>query len=299
VDPAIIAAVALASCALVALATCLRVIAEYERGVVLRLGRRGPLLEPGLRLLLPLRIDRLIRVDLRSSVLQIPLAEVITRDGVPVRVAASAHLQVLNPLLAVTRVADYQLSTRELVQAAIRDVAARTDLRALLVDQAGVRDAIGRFVDPRAEPWGIRITAVDLRQLELPPAMQRAMERQAEILRNQQEQRERADAEVEAARRLAAAAEVLQTQPYAIQLRFLETLAELGAGNTNVIVLPLPMELLQPFLDLQGHLASAANAAGETSPPAGARKPDPGSSERTIKGTAQSPARDRKPRSGS
>jgi regulator of protease activity HflC (stomatin/prohibitin superfamily) len=181
VDPGIIAAIGGGSLALLVLATGFRVVREYERGVVLRLGRRGPLLTPGLRYILPLGIDRLTRVDLRSSPLDVPPHDVITHDGVPVRVSAAVHLQVLNPVLAVTRVVDYERSTRQLVHAALRDVVARTGLRELLLDQDAIRGALARFVDARTEPWGISVTSIDLEDVVLPEAIQRAMARYAEL----------------------------------------------------------------------------------------------------------------------
>ncbi|HEY7928274.1 MAG TPA: SPFH domain-containing protein [Candidatus Dormibacteraeota bacterium] len=267
-DPVIIAAVVAAACALVVLASGIRVIAEYQRGVVLRLGRRGPLLEPGLRIILPFGIDRLIRVDLRSSLLEVPTQEVITHDGVPVQVSASVHLQVLNPILAVTRVIDYRRSTSRLVQAALREVVGHTGLRGLLVEPETVRDALGRFVDARTEPWGIRITEIDVREVELPAAMQRAMEQQAEILGRHQTQRMEADAEMATARRLAGAAEILAGQPYAVQLRLIQALTEMSSEKTTVVVLPLPADLVQPFVDLQGHghRGRAADAGGSAGP---------------------------------
>jgi regulator of protease activity HflC (stomatin/prohibitin superfamily) len=181
VDPGSIAAIVAGSLALVVLVSGLRVIREYQRGVVLRLGRRGPLLAPGLRYILPLGIDRLTRVDLRSSPLEIPAHDVITHDGVPVRVSLVVHLQVLNPLLAVTRVVDYEDSTGQLFHAALRDVVASMGLRELLLNQAAVREALARFVAARAEPWGIGVISVDVEDVVLPDAMQRAMARHAEL----------------------------------------------------------------------------------------------------------------------
>lgn len=276
-DPVIIAAVVVPVCALVVLASGLRVIAEYQRGVVLRFGRRGPLLEPGLRFLVPFGIDRLIRVDMRSSLLEVPTLEVITHDGVPVQVSASVHLQVLNPILAVTRVIDYRRSTSRLVQAALREVIGRTGLRGLLVEPDTVRDALGSFVDSRTEPWGIRITEIDVRDVELPVAMQRAMEQQAEAVGRHQTQRMEADAEIATARRLAAAAAVLAGQPYALQLRLIQALTEMAHDKTTVVVVPLPGELTQPFVDLQGRAHSRRAEGGGSA----------GSNERSDLGTDQ------------
>ncbi len=263
-DPVIIAAIVAPVVLLVVLVSGLRVIAEFQRGVVLRFGRRGPLLDPGLRFILPFGIDRLIRVDLRSSLLEVPALEVITREGVPVQVSASVHLQVLNPTLAVTRVIDYRRSTSRLVQASLREVVGHTTLRSLLVEPEAVRDALGAFVDARTEPWGIRITEIDVRDIELPVAMQRAMQDQAEVLGRHQTQRMEADAEIATARRLAAAAEVLAGQPYAVQLRLIQALTDMNNDKTTVVVVPLPMDLVQPIVDLKGHghAAQAADAGG-------------------------------------
>jgi regulator of protease activity HflC (stomatin/prohibitin superfamily) len=264
VDPVIIAAIVAPVVVLVVLASGLRVIAEFQRGVVLRFGRRGPLLDPGLRFILPFGIDKLLRVDVRSSLLEVPALEVITSEGVPLQVSASVHLQVLNPTLAVTRVIDYRRSTARLVQASLREVVGRTTLRALLVDPEAVRDALGTFVDARTEPWGIRITEIDVRDIELPAAMQKAMQDQAEVVARHQTEQIQADAEIATARRLAAAAEVLAGQPYALQLRLIQALTDMNHDKTTVVVVPLPVDLVQPIVDLQGHgrAGQAADAGG-------------------------------------
>jgi regulator of protease activity HflC (stomatin/prohibitin superfamily) len=280
VDAGIIAAIVAGACAVLVLGSGLRVIAEYQRGVVLRLGRRGPLLQPGLRFILPLGIDRLIRVDLRSTVLTVAPRDVFTGDGVPLRVAATVHMQVLNAVLAVTRVTDYRESTRQLVEAALRDVVGKSGLRTVLVDQEAIRAAMGRFIDPRAEPWGIGVTDVDVSDIELPEAMRQAMQTQAEVRGREQVERFRADAELASAHRLVAAAEILAQQPNAVQLRFLEALTQAGNDRT-VVVLPLPMELVQPFIDLQGRAAptgqhpEAADGAADPSAQAPAAAPSP------------------------
>jgi regulator of protease activity HflC (stomatin/prohibitin superfamily) len=252
VDPGIIAAIAGGSCVLLVLCTGLRIIKEYQRGVVLRFGRRGPLLEPGLRYILPLGIDRLTKVDLRSAPLEIPAHEVITHDGVPVHVSAAVHLQVLNPLLAVTRVLDYRQSTGQLVHAALRDVVGRTALRELLLNQEAMREALARFLDVRTEPWGIRVTSVDLEDVVLPEAMQRAMARQADLRGAPPPERVLSKAAAEVARQLEATATILARQPHDVQIRFLQALSEVRSSDSTVVVVPLPVELVQPFVDLQG-----------------------------------------------
>ena len=261
-QPGIIAALVGGSCALIALASGLRVIREYQRGVVLRLGRRGPLLDPGLRYILPLGIDRLTKVDLRSAPLDVAAHEVITHDGVPVRVSAAVHLQVLNPLLAVTRVVDYKRSTAQLVHAALRDVVAGIGLRELLLNGEAVRDALARFVDSRTEPWGIRVTSVDVEDVVLPEAMQRAMARQAE-LSGTPVARLQSPPGGDVARQLEGAAAILADQPADVQVRFLQALNAARSGGTEVVVVPLPAELVQPFVDLQGRALPAPGGSEE------------------------------------
>lgn len=317
-DPAIIGAIVGGSCALLVVVSGLRVIAEYERGVVLRLGRRGPLLRPGLRVLLPLGLDRLTRVDLRSSLLEVPAAEVFTADGVPLRVGATVHIQVLNAVLAVTRVADYRAATLHLVHAAIRDAVGQLGLREVLVDQETLRARIGEFVDPRAEPWGVGVTEIDVSEIGLPAAMRLAMEQQADSQGRKQVETAQAEAELATAHRLVAVAEILARQPNAVQLRFLEALTQVSKDKATVVVVPLPTELVQPLINLQGRAAeghaspavtaaiprppadaapSAQPAAGVTDtaeagqlsrPAAGQRAPvAPQPGETTIKGRAQ------------
>lgn len=256
----IIAAIVGGGLGLIALASGLRVIREYQRGVVLRLGRRGPTLEPGLRYILPLGVDRLIKVDLRSALLEVAAHEVITHDGVPVRISAAIHLQVVNPLLAVTRVVDYRQSTAQLVHAALRDVVAATGLRELLLDQEAMRDALARFVDARTEAWGIRITSVDLEDVVLPEAMQRAMARHAELRGAPQSERIQPDTVADVARQLEVTGKILAGQPREVQIRFLQALSDVRSSDSTVVVVPLPMDLVQPFIDLQGRALPALRA---------------------------------------
>jgi regulator of protease activity HflC (stomatin/prohibitin superfamily) len=258
VEPGIIAAIAVGvSGVLTVLLSGLRIIREYQRGVVLRFGRRGPMLEPGLRYILPLGIDRLTRVDLRSAPLEVPAHEVITHDGVPVRVSAAVHLQVVNPLLAVTRVVDYRQSTAQVVHAALRDVVATTGLRELLLNQEGMRNGLAHFLDARTEPWGIRITSVDLEDVVLPEAMQRAMARRAEARGDQPAERVHTETAADVARQLEATARILAGQPRDVQIRFLQALSDVRSSDSTVVVVPLPAELVQPFVDLQGRALPA------------------------------------------
>jgi regulator of protease activity HflC (stomatin/prohibitin superfamily) len=264
--PAIVVAIVLLCVVIVAGASGLHTILEHERGVVLRLGRRSPVLAPGLHFILPFGIDRLVRVDLRSTVLRLPPREVMTADGVPVTLTAAVHLQVVNALLAVTRVVDYRASCVQLAHAALLDVASRLPLRTLITDQATVRDELGRFVDERAEPWGVQVTAIDLKDIELPEALRTAMEQEAAAAADERSRGRVAAAELEAARRLVDAARVLAEQPYAVQLRYLQALTEMSDSNRSMVVVPLPVELVQPFVNLQGHAAPGRLGAAGAQP---------------------------------
>ncbi|MGH7722339.1 MAG: SPFH domain-containing protein [Candidatus Dormibacteria bacterium] len=266
VDPGIIAAIVGGSCALIVLASGLRIIREYQRGVVLRFGRRGPMLEPGLRFILPLGIDRLTKVDLRSAPLDVPAHEVITRDGVPVRVSAAVHLQVLNPLLAVTRVLDYRQSTAQIVHAALRDVVATAGLREVLLNQKEMGEALAHFVDARTEPWGIRVTAVDLEDVVLPDALQRAMARRAEDAGDRPDAPVPTRAASDVAHQLEAAAAIIAGQPREVQIRFLQTLSDVHDSGGTMVVVPLPVELVQRFVDLQGRALAPRRSAEDEAP---------------------------------
>lgn len=275
--PAIIVAVVLVSLAIVAAASGLHRVDEHERGVVLRLGRRGPLLEPGLRFILPFGVDHLARVDLRSTVLSLLPHQVITSDGVLVTLTGAMHLQVVNPLLAVTRVVDYRASCVQVAHAALLDVASGMSLRRLLTDQAAMRDGLGRFADERTAPWGVRITAIDVEEVQLPDALRQAMERQAQTAAEQYSEKLAADAELAAAHRLVEAARLLAAQPHAVQLGYLRALTQVSASAERVVVVPLPVELVQPFVDLQGRAAAggraSAPAPGDTGVPTRGTKP--------------------------
>lgn len=259
-DLAIVVAV-LGALAVLGLGTGLRVINEYERGVVLRLGRLVGTLNPGMRYVLPFGIDRLIRVDLRTGTMDVSARDAVTVDGVPLQVEAVAYLQVLNPALAVTRVIDYRRATSQLALAAVRSVIAGCSLREVLTDQGKVRQALGTFVDRRTEPWGIKVTAMEIKNVELPQAMQQAMAQNADADRERRARIAQAEAELAAAHRLVDAARILETQPYAALLRYLQTVADLAPGNTTVVVLPLPSDLIQPFLDIKGRASDAPRRA--------------------------------------
>jgi len=227
-----------------------RVLREYERGVCFRLGRLRPIAGPGLVFLLPF-VDRLIRVDLRTVTLTIPPQEVITRDNVPARVNAVAYFRVIKPDLAITEVEAYPVATSQIAQTTLRSVLGRADLDTLLSERDELNDSLRRIIDEQTEPWGIKVTTVEIKDVEIPEAMQRAMARAAEAERERRAKIISAEGEYQASQKLLEASEVLSRNPAAMQLRYQQTLVELG-GEKTTIVFPLPLDLIAPFINLKG-----------------------------------------------
>ncbi len=223
-----------------------RVLREYQRGVVFRLGRLRPLAGPGLVFLLPM-LDRLIRVDLRTVTLTIPPQEVITRDNVPARVNAVAYFRVVDSARAITEVEAYPVATSQIAQTTLRSVLGRADLDTLLSERDELNDSLRRIIDEQTEPWGIKVTTVEIKDVEIPEAMQRAMARGAEAERERRAKIISAEGEFQASQKLLEASEVLSRNPAAMQLRYQQTLVELG-GEKSTIVFPLPLDLIAPFL---------------------------------------------------
>jgi regulator of protease activity HflC (stomatin/prohibitin superfamily) len=224
----------------------IRVLREYERGVCFRMGRLRPLAGPGLVFLRPF-VDRLIRVDLRTVTLTIPPQEVITRDNVPARVNAVAYFRVVKPDLAVCEVEAYPVATSQIAQTTLRSVLGRADLDTLLSERDELNDSLRRIIDDQTEPWGIKVTTVEIKDVEIPEAMQRAMARGAEAERERRAKIISAEGEFQASQKLFEASEVLSRNPAAMQLRYQQTLVELG-GDKSTIVFPLPLDLVAPFL---------------------------------------------------
>jgi regulator of protease activity HflC (stomatin/prohibitin superfamily) len=223
-----------------------RVLREYQRGVLFRLGRLRPLAGPGLVFLIPF-FDRMERVDLRTVTMTIPPQEVITRDNVPARVNAVAYFRVTDPARAITEVEQYPVATSQIAQTTLRSVLGRAELDDLLAERDQLNDSLRRIIDEQTEPWGIKVTTVEIKDVEIPEAMQRAMARQAEAERERRAKIINAEGEFQAAQKIYDAAEILSRNPAALQLRYLQTLLELG-GEKSTIVFPLPMDLIKPFL---------------------------------------------------
>jgi regulator of protease activity HflC (stomatin/prohibitin superfamily) len=240
-------------------AASVRVLREYERAVVFRLGRVINEKGPGLVLLIP-AVDRMVRVSLRTVTLRIPPQEVITRDNVPVRVAAVAYFRVIDPRRAVLDVEDYMAATLQIAQTTLRSVLGKAELDALLAERERLDGSLQKIIDEQTEPWGIKVTIVEIKDVEIPERMQHALARQAEAERNRRAKVINAEGEYQAAGRLAEAANVISPNPVTIQLRYLQALSDISSNQGSTIVFPLPMDLLKPLLD-KGDGGGQAGAA--------------------------------------
>ena len=226
----------------------IRVVAEYERGVIFRLGRLTGAKGPGLFVLLPF-IDRMVKVDLRTITLDVPSQEAITRDNVTIKVNAVVYFRVVEPTAAVVRILDFVRATSQISQTTLRSVMGQTDLDGLLSQREEVNQELQKIIDEETEPWGIKVSAVEVKDVELPSTMQRAMAAQAEAERERRAKVIAADGEYQASERLREAAEVMSSEPISLQLRYLQTLSEISTENNSTIVFPLPIDLIRMFLD--------------------------------------------------
>jgi regulator of protease activity HflC (stomatin/prohibitin superfamily) len=235
----------------IGLGASVRVLREYERGVIFRLGRLIAQKGPGLVLLIPL-IDRMERVDLRTVTLNIPPQEVITRDNVPSSVNAVAYFRVVDSDRAIVEVENYLLATSQIAQTALRSVLGKAELDQLLSERERLNEELQTIIDESTEPWGVKVTAVEIKDVEIPEQMQRAMARQAEAERERRAKIINSEGEFQAAQKLTDAADIISTNPAGLQLRYLQTLLEIGSNQNTTIVFPLPMDVLKPFLESTG-----------------------------------------------
>ena len=230
----------------------IRVLREYERGVIFRLGR---LLQkpkgPGLVVLIPIA-DRIVKVDLRTITLNVPPQEVITKDNVPVRVNAVAYFRIVDPEAAIVQVTDFMTATSQIAQTTLRSVLGQHTLDELLSEREKINSILQGIIDETTEPWGIKISIVEVKDVEIPADMQRAMARQAEAERERRAKVINAEGEFQASQRLKEAALVIEDHPVALQLRYLQTLLEVGGENASTIIFPAPIDLIRPFLEGAG-----------------------------------------------
>jgi regulator of protease activity HflC (stomatin/prohibitin superfamily) len=231
------------------LVSAIKVAREYERGIVFRLGRLLPEPKgPGLFLLIPV-VDRMVKVDLRTITLNIPPQEVITKDNVPVRVNAVAYFRIVAPKDAIVQVENFMVATSQIAQTTLRSVLGQHVLDELLSEREKINGILQEIIDEATGPWGIKVSIVEVKDVEIPSGMQRAMARQAEAERERRAKIINSEGEFQASQRLKDAALVLEGHPVALQLRYFQTLLELGGSDSTTIVFPAPIDLLRPFLE--------------------------------------------------
>jgi len=236
-----------------------RILAEYERGVVFRLGRFNGVKTAGFRWLIP-GVDRMVRISLREIVMDVPAQEVISRDNVSLKVNAVLYFRVLHPEKAVIQVENYLYGTSQLAQTTLRSVCGQAELDELLAERESINQRLQEIIDQQTEPWGVKVRAVEVKQIDLPEEMRRAMARQAEAEREKRSKVIHADGEFQAAQRLAEAARVLATQESALQLRYLQTLAEIATENNSTTIFPVPIDILRPFYEMAARKRSGDGA---------------------------------------
>jgi regulator of protease activity HflC (stomatin/prohibitin superfamily) len=238
------------------LAAAIRIVQEYERGVIFRLGRVMGAKGPGLFFIIPI-IDRMVKVNLQIVTLDVPPQDVITRDNVTLRVNAVCYFQVFQPVRAVVEIQNYLFATSQVAQTTLRSVLSKVDLDQILGERDRLNADLQRIIDDLTDPWGIKVALVEIKDVDLPSEMQRAMARQAEAERERRAKIINAEAEFQAAERLAEAAAVIARHPIAYQLRFLQTVVEVSSEKNSTLVVPIPIELLKPFQAAFGEDASA------------------------------------------
>jgi regulator of protease activity HflC (stomatin/prohibitin superfamily) len=249
VSAALIAIAAVVIILLLFLFAAVKVAREYERGVIFRLGRLLPEPKgPGLFILIPI-VDRMVKVDLRTITLNVPPQEVITKDNVPVRVNAVAYFRIVEPKNAIVQVENFMVATSQISQTTLRSVLGQHMLDELLSERDKINTILQTIIDEATSPWGIKVSIVEVKDVEIPAGMQRAMARQAEAERERRAKVIAAEGEYQASERLKDAAAVMAQQPITVQLRYLQTLLEIGSANNSTIVFPIPVDLLQPFIE--------------------------------------------------
>jgi len=230
------------------LSNIIRILREYERGVIFRLGRYIATKGPGLIILLPI-IDKMVKVSLRTIVLDVTPQDVITKDNVSIKVNAVVYFRVVDPSKAVIEVQDYMEATSQLAQTTLRSVLGYHELDEILSRREKINSELQKILDEHTDPWGIKVSIVELKHIDLPQEMQRAMAKQAEAERERRAKIISAEGEYQAAQTLASAAQIIGKEPAALQLRFLQTLIEVSAENSSILIFPLPIELIKPFIE--------------------------------------------------
>jgi regulator of protease activity HflC (stomatin/prohibitin superfamily) len=278
IEVALIVLLVVAVTAAALLASSVRVLREYERAVVFRLGRIIDGKGPGLVMLIP-AVDRMVRVSLRTVTLRIPHQEVITRDNVPVKVAAVVYFRVIDPTKSVVEVENHVNATLQIAQTTLRSILGKAELDSLLSERERLNESLQQIIDEHTEPWGIKVSVVEIKDVEIPDRMQSAIARQAEAERTRRAKVINAEGESQAAAKLAEAAEVISPNPVTIQLRYLQALTDISGNQGSTIVFPLPLDMIRPFLDLgvgesgQGEGKTDEQRRLEAGPPAETPEP--------------------------
>jgi len=228
------------------LSSAIKVLKEYERGVIFRLGRVINTKGPGLILLIPI-IDKMVKVSLRTIVLDVPSQDIITKDNVSVKVNAVIYYRALNPQKAIVQVEDFHFATSQLAQTTLRSILGQSELDELLSDREKINHALQEIIDKQTDPWGIKVSNVEIKHVDLPVEMQRSMAKQAEAERERRAKVIAAEGEFQASEKLSSAAEILDIHPSAIQLRYLQTLMEISNENSTTVVFPIPLDIFEPF----------------------------------------------------
>jgi regulator of protease activity HflC (stomatin/prohibitin superfamily) len=233
--------------ALVLLASGVKILPEYERAVIFRLGRLVPHRGPGVTYVIPL-VERMVRIDLRTITMDVPPQDVITRDNVSVKVNAVLYFRVIDPNKALVEIENYLFATSQLAQTTLRSVCGQAELDDLLAEREKINSHLQEILDAQTDPWGIKVSLVEVKHIDLPQEMQRALAKQAEAERERRAKVINAEGEFQAAQRLADASQIIEQHPVALQLRYLQTLSEVAAENNSTTLFPVPIDLLAPFL---------------------------------------------------
>ena len=244
----VVALVIIVALAVALAGASIRVLREYERAVVFRLGRLIGQKGPDIVLLIPI-IDRMVRVDLRTVTFDVPPQDLITRDNVPAKVNAVAYYRVIDPIKSVVEVERVRTATSQIAQTTLRSVLGKADLDMLLSEREQLNESLQQIIDDQTDPWGVKVTTVEIKDVGIPQGMQRAMARQAEAERERRAKVINAEGEFQASERLFDAAEIMSGNPAALQLRYLQTLLEVGANQNSTIVLPIPIDLIKPLME--------------------------------------------------
>lgn len=233
------------------LSSAIRILREYERGVVFRLGRIIPVKGPGLVIIWPI-IDKLVRVSLRIVAMDVPAQDVITKDNISVKVNAVVYFRVMDPTKAITEVEDFYYATSQIAQTTLRSILGQSQLDDLLTKREEVNAELQKVIDFQTEPWGVKVSVVEVKNVDLPIEMQRAIAKQAEAERERRAKIIHAEGEFQASQKLADAAKIISTETGALQLRFLQTLTEIAMEKNSTIIFPVPIDLIKPFMEKSG-----------------------------------------------